>query len=137
MNNKRGLLVLVRFRGLLNIERSLMFDIAPGVLPDADDTAKTIITLSQLGEYPDPSQMIEHFRTKQGHFFTYPGERNASFSTNCNVLQSLLHSKNVQDYKSQISSITDFLCDSWWAGNTHDKWVSRTWLWSRRDCAYS
>lgn len=102
-----------------------MLGIAPGMLPDADDTAKTIITLSQLGIDTDPSQMVRHFRTKQEHFSTYPGERNASFSANCNVLQALLHSTNVENHTKEISGITAFLCDSWWAGATHDKWVSR------------
>ena len=102
----------------------MVLDTAPGMPPDADDTAKTIITLCQLGKPPDPSQMIRHFKTEQGHFSTYPGERNASFSANCNVLQALLCSNNVQDHLTQILSIAAFLCDAWWAGATHDKWVS-------------
>lgn len=103
-------------------------DLAPGITPDADDTAKTIITLSRLGMDPNPAPMVRHFRTKQGHFSTYPGERNASFSANCNVLQALLHSSKMQNYTSEISNITAFLCDCWWAGDTLDKWVSNVWL---------
>ena len=102
-----------------------MFDEAPGALPDADDTAKTIITLRQLGKDPDPSQMIKHFTTDQKHFSTYPGERDASFSANCNVLQALLHTASVQKHTRQIVRIATFLCDSWWTGATQDKWVSR------------
>ncbi|KAL2038430.1 hypothetical protein N7G274_008769 [Stereocaulon virgatum] len=95
---------------------------APTVLPDADDTAKTILTLNHLGGKMDPEQMIKHFKTKHNHFCTYPGERNASFSANCNVLQALLSCHEAQKYTSEISSITTFLCDSWWAGTARDKW---------------
>ena len=102
-----------------------MLEIAPGILPDADDTAKTIITMSLLGNHLDPGQMIRQFTTKQGHFSTYPGERNASLSANCNVLQALLQSINVELYRGQILSATTFLCDSWWTGTIRDKWVRR------------
>ena len=104
-----------------------MFEIAPGVLPDADDTAKTIITMSLLGNHLDPDQMIGHFITKREHFSTYPGERNVSVSANCNVLQALPHSRNVELYRKEILIATTFLCDSWWTGATRDKWVSGVW----------
>ncbi|KAL9062537.1 MAG: hypothetical protein Q9161_009791 [Pseudevernia consocians] len=108
-------------RNLFNRQKGLL-GFAPSVLADADDTAKTILTLNHQGEQVDPGQMITHFKTKQNHFCTYPGERNASFSANCNVLQALLSCHNVQDYSLQISSVTIFLCDSWWGGAVLDKW---------------
>ena len=83
--------------------------------------------MSLLGNHLDPGQMIRHFISKQEHFSTYPGERNVSFSANCNVLQALLHSRDVELHEKQILIATTFLCDSWWTGATRDKWVSEVW----------
>ena len=94
---------------------------APGLLPDADDTAKTILALSLLGRSVSPDQMIAEFET-ESHFHTYKTERNASFSANCNVLDSLLHVHEPARYLSQIQKTASFLCDSWWAGIFKDKW---------------
>ena len=63
---------------------------APGLLADADDTAKTIIALSYLGREVRPDRLISEF-DNGSFFFTYKGERNPSVSTNCNVLLALLH----------------------------------------------
>lgn len=69
--------------------------------------------------------MISHFRTGEGHFCTYPGERDASFSANCNVLQALLHVRNPKEYKEPIIATTTYLCEAWWKGAVKDKWVSQ------------
>ncbi|MCJ1344331.1 hypothetical protein MMC31_002534, partial [Peltigera leucophlebia] len=62
----------------------------PSVLADAGDTAKAILTLYLLGRTTSLDAMIEHFRSKQGHFQTYLGERDVSFSANCNILKAIL-----------------------------------------------
>ena len=54
---------------------------------------------------------------------TYVGERDPSFSANCNVLMAFLHIYDVQEYIPYIISITTFLCDTWREGLIRDKWV--------------
>ncbi len=94
-----------------------------GILEDADDTAKTILSLNLLGIPTSPKRMIEEFEAPD-HFRTYRYEQNGSFSANCNVLDALLHSNNPSDYISQIIKISRFLCHRFDSGNICDKWVS-------------
>ena len=94
---------------------------APGFIADADDTARTILTLYGLGKVSDPSQMIREFEADD-HFRTYNGERNSSFSANCNVLIALLHSPDVSLYSAQISKAASYLCNNWDKGAIKDKW---------------
>ncbi len=75
-----------------------------------------------------PDRMIDQFKSKNGHIQTYPGERDASFSANCNVLMALLSSPDVELHEACISSIATFLCDSWWSGASSDKWVGDEFL---------
>ena len=96
----------------------------PSILAVADDTTKAILTLFLLRRAINLGAMIEHFRSKQGHFQTYLGERNVSFSANCNILKAILADPGLPKYESDISSITSYLCDSWWKGAVKDKWVS-------------
>ena len=95
----------------------------PSAVPDADDTAKTILALSHLGIDIAPENMITYFKAEDGHFRTYAGERDASFSANCNVLQALLFVSDPRRYSDSIVSVTGYLCDLWWKGNVRDKWV--------------
>ena len=97
--------------------------IAPSVLADADDSAKVLLTLNLLGRGVLPDRMITQFKSENGHFRTYPGERDVSFSANCNVLIALLQSPNVEVYSSCISNIATYLSDAWWTGASRDKWV--------------
>ncbi|KAI0814216.1 hypothetical protein GGR55DRAFT_701902 [Xylaria sp. FL0064] len=94
-----------------------------GVLADADDTAKTILSLQSLGLQPDPSAMIKQFQAA-GHFETYKRERNASLSTNCNILDALLHTPNTAEYASQISGLASFICDVYFAGRNVSEYYS-------------
>ncbi|CAG8948914.1 hypothetical protein HYFRA_00002041 [Hymenoscyphus fraxineus] len=95
-----------------------------GAIPDADNTAKAILTLSLLNrEYHDPSRMITSF-FNGSYFQTYPSEQNPSFSATCNVLIALLHLKDVTRYEIQIASAVDFLCSCWSSGSMRDKWTS-------------
>ncbi len=97
--------------------------IVPWPPADTDDTARALLTLNLSGKAAKPDQMIDHFKSENGHFRTFPGERDASFSSNCNVLKALIHTPNVEDYSPSISSIATFLSDSWWSGTPEDKWV--------------
>lgn len=98
---------------------------APSIQSDADDTAKALYVLNQLGSNRSVDSMVQKFEVK-GHFQTYPAERDASFSANCNVLLTLLHQKDVGIYQSQIYKCVRFLTRCWWNtdGPIQDKWVS-------------
>ncbi len=98
--------------------------VAPLVVPDADDTAKVMLTTYLVQEAIKPDRMLEYFKSGNGHLRTYLGERHASFSANCNVLIALLRSPDVETYHVYISDILRFLCESWWRGDFKDKWVS-------------
>ncbi|KAK5999068.1 Pimaradiene synthase pbcA [Cladobotryum mycophilum] len=94
---------------------------APGILPDADDTAKSILTLNLLGRPTTCEMLIDRFETPT-HFKTYDLESNGSFSANCNVLNAILHSENLANHLPQISKALNFLCQAWYDGNSDDKW---------------
>ncbi|KAL9122767.1 MAG: hypothetical protein Q9187_000684 [Circinaria calcarea] len=95
---------------------------APDLLADADDTAKTILSLSLLKRSASPAQMIAEFETET-YFKTYIIERNPSFSANCNVLCALLYGPDPNIYADQIFKAASFLCKSWWEGPLKDKWA--------------
>ncbi|KAI0805717.1 hypothetical protein GGR55DRAFT_690426 [Xylaria sp. FL0064] len=94
---------------------------ASGSLPDADDTAKAIIALCDLGYSPSVDGFLEAFETR-GHFITYPNERNASFTTNCHVLIALLKIGDSSFYISQIRKAVIYLTSRAFAGDWRDKW---------------
>ena len=91
---------------------------------DADGSAKVILSLNLLGRRVHAKSLTKNFRSKNNHFYTYLGERDASFSTNYNVLRALLEVPNANDHIADIKSIAEFLCESWWSGATKDKWVT-------------
>lgn len=97
---------------------------APLIESDADDTSKALFVLNKLGLDRPVEKMVEKFEVK-GHFQTYPAERDASFSANCNVLLALLHQKEIATYQQQILKCVRFLTRSWWNtdGPIRDKWV--------------
>ena len=57
--------------------------------------------------------MVSFFKTDSGHLLTYPGERDPSFSINCNGLMAILRAPEVEKYLSHIENIADFLCTSY------------------------
>lgn len=57
------------------------------------------------------------------HFLTYQGERNSSFSTNCNVLMCLVMLEDPLSYTSQIIKTVQFLNDRIFTAQIMDKWV--------------
>ena len=95
---------------------------APNVLPDADDTAKTILTLNLVEKPASAGKLIAEFEATD-HFKTYTQERNPSLSANCNVLSSLLHVPDPDIYVEQISKAASFIRKCCWEGSLKDKWV--------------
>ncbi|KAL6715608.1 hypothetical protein ACLMJK_006569 [Lecanora helva] len=94
---------------------------SPGFLVDADDTGKTIATLSQLGRSASADQLVAQFEGED-YFYTFLRERNPSLSTNCHVLKGLLSLTDRAKYASQITKAATYLCDCWWNGTANDKW---------------
>ncbi|KAM0805418.1 hypothetical protein BDR22DRAFT_969133 [Usnea florida] len=99
--------------------------LAPGLLADADDTAKTMIALSCMGRKVRPDRLISEFDTGP-YFLTNKVNTNPSVSTNSNVLLALLHLPDPYQYAAQISRIVDYLCSAWNHGNFTDKWNTST-----------
>ncbi|KAK0631021.1 hypothetical protein B0T17DRAFT_637782 [Bombardia bombarda] len=102
---------------------------APGILPDADDTAKALATLLVLGKSNVNVDGLVHMFEAETHFITYPGERNASFSANCNVLVCLLMLQDSKPYLSQIVKATNFLVAHVFNGPVNEKWHKRELYW--------
>lgn len=94
---------------------------ALGFVPDADDTARSLLALSQLGVQIDPSSLVKHFEASD-HFQTYNFERDPSFSANANTLLALLKAPNRTDFVSQIGKALRFLVSCWESGELRDKW---------------
>ncbi|EUC41382.1 hypothetical protein COCMIDRAFT_106270 [Bipolaris oryzae ATCC 44560] len=96
---------------------------SPRVGADADDTAKTMLTLRMLGHPVDPSALLQRFETED-RFLTYQFERTPSFSANCNVLSTLLHMQSLDQYATSIGKAARFICN-WWHDSDEqipDKW---------------
>ncbi|RWA10591.1 hypothetical protein EKO27_g4513 [Xylaria grammica] len=103
------------------LEREGTVGFAPGSIPDADDTAKAVIALCDLGYSPSVNGLLEAFE-RRDHFITYPNERNASFTTNCHVLISLLKISDSSYYTSQIRKAIVYLTSCAFSGDWRDKW---------------
>lgn len=91
---------LVEQQPKLNTRTNSDVEAAPGLLSDADDTAKSVMSLELIGQTVSPEQLIYEFETTS-HFKTYSTERNPSFSANCNVLCALLYMKDPSIYMPQ------------------------------------
>lgn len=98
--------------------------LAPFVAADADDTAKGLTALKMLGTFVSAETMVKEYEGDE-YFKTYHGERNSSFSTNCNVLMALLTAPSPMEFKPQIEKIVRYLCKSWEERGSgfRDKWV--------------
>lgn len=92
-------------------------------VPDSDDTANAIMALHHLGRSVSVDTLIREFES-HNHFRTYAGERNPSFTSNCNVLMCLCMLENPIPYSSQIAKAANYICSQAVAGNVKDKWVS-------------
>ncbi len=62
---------------------------APGLPPDADDTAAVLLALSAYGRVHRPDALLDYFAGD--HFQCFPGERTPSTSTNAHALETLAH----------------------------------------------
>ncbi|GKZ51661.1 hypothetical protein AbraIFM66951_006627 [Aspergillus brasiliensis] len=101
--------VIQLFESLLSRQHGLV-GFAPGILPDADDTARVLITLNSVGSEADCTPMVKRFRSG-AYFKTYDFERNPSFSANW-----------AKSYAMEIGATVDYLLDLWRTGNVSDKW---------------
>lgn len=93
----------------------------PGLLADADDTARVLMTLGFLGDDVDLTPLVSTFQSGS-YFKTYELERNPSFSANCNVLLTLTEAKDLQVYIQEIESLASYLLGLWRSENITDKW---------------
>ncbi|PSN63320.1 Ent-kaurene synthase [Corynespora cassiicola Philippines] len=94
---------------------------APYCLPDADDSSMAISVLGLLGEHVPLTSLCAQYETPS-HFLTYRGERNASFSANCNVLLCLLRRSDLRENTLRVVKCTQFLSQLWYEGKVKDKW---------------
>ncbi|KAF2451161.1 Ent-kaurene synthase [Karstenula rhodostoma CBS 690.94] len=95
---------------------------ASGMLPDADDTAKSIYLLSLFDRVTSPEAIMSYFMSPNGHVATYLYERTPSVSANCNALICLLSMNDHLHYIPTIEKVASALCDCWWENNMVDKW---------------
>lgn len=94
---------------------------APGMLPDADDSARSIATLQLLGRPASVAFLIDMFEDKS-NFKTYQLDGKPSFSANCNVLLALLSAESQLNVRS-IEKATRWLCSyTDQNNNITDKW---------------
>jgi aphidicolan-16beta-ol synthase/syn-copalyl-diphosphate synthase len=96
--------------------------LAPGCLPDADDTARGLLSIAGLETSVTATPMVAEFQHGH-HFLTYQRERNPSFSTNCNVAAALLAQGNPNIYVDGIRDAILFLCTHAFETGVKDKWV--------------
>ncbi|OTB18376.1 hypothetical protein K445DRAFT_309112 [Daldinia sp. EC12] len=106
----------------LRVQRGVL-GFSPGTLSDADDTARGLKTLYYLGQTESVDGLIEAFESKD-NFITYLGERNPSFSANCNVLILLLLREDRAQHLAQIVKATRFLTNEVFRGSVNEKWVT-------------
>lgn len=81
-------------------------------VPDADDTAKSILVRNLLGVPTTPAKLIARFEGSD-HFLTYGMERHPSLTTNCNVLSAILESPEPAQWLGQVEKCARFLIASW------------------------
>ncbi|KAI0883796.1 uncharacterized protein GGS22DRAFT_180426 [Annulohypoxylon maeteangense] len=95
-----------------------------GTLPDADDTARGLKALYYLGQQDNNIEGLIRAFESSDNFITYPGERNPSFSANCNVLILLLVREDRAQHLAQIVKATRFLTNEVFRGVVNEKWIS-------------
>ncbi|KAF2437708.1 Ent-kaurene synthase [Karstenula rhodostoma CBS 690.94] len=110
----------LRFERTLEAQSGLV-GFTPGVLEDADDTARSLMALRCLGKNQSARRLIEIFEAAD-HFRTYRWEGSPSFSANCNVLLALLGEAEGQLDQENIKKTLAFLLNLDESGPIHDKW---------------
>ncbi|KAJ5722104.1 Ent-kaurene synthase [Penicillium malachiteum] len=116
-----GIKDITAYLNQLLTEQHGLVGFAPKFVPDADDTARSLLALSYLGIRIELNSLVEYFEAPN-HFQTYKLERNPSFSANANTLLALLKAPNVSVYVPQIEKTTRFLLSCWRKGGARDKW---------------
>ena len=94
---------------------------AQGILEDADDTARALLTLQYLGKNPDLTSLIERFEGS-ACFKTYELEQISSVSVNCNALLALLNTTLIEQYRTSIEVAVQFVLSEHDRGQISDKW---------------
>ncbi|KUI74130.1 Copalyl diphosphate synthase [Cytospora mali] len=107
-------------QGTLAIQKGLL-GFAPGSFPDADDTSKGLEALHYLGQLGSVESLIQRYEADE-NFITYPGERNPSFSANCNILIVLLTREDRTQHIAQITKAARFLTSQVFRGRVKEKW---------------
>lgn len=110
----------LRFENALETQSGLV-GFTPGVLEDADDTARSLMALQCLGKSQSARRLIKMFQTAD-HFRTYRQEGSPSFSANCNVLLALLGEADGALDQENIEKAMTFLLDLEESGPIRDKW---------------
>ncbi|KAF9886600.1 hypothetical protein FE257_011240 [Aspergillus nanangensis] len=123
LSSQEHLGVLVKYIRAQFDDQDGLVGFAPTLLPDADDTEMAISTLNLAGIHASPTRLIEEFKNHD-HFLTYRGERNPSFSANCNILKALLSTANPETYVLEIELALRFLYKLHGRGELKDKWNS-------------
>ncbi|KAJ4357231.1 uncharacterized protein N0V89_001806 [Didymosphaeria variabile] len=113
-----------RFERALEAQSGLV-GFTPGVLEDADDTARSLMALRCLDKSQSARRLIEMFQTAD-HIRTYRLEGSPSFSANCNVLLALLGEAEGALDQENIEKALAFLLELQESGPIHDKWNMST-----------
>jgi hypothetical protein len=112
------------YNASMTSEQKIDIFVARG-LPDADDTAKSLISLLALKRAAHATdQLVAHFWKGDG-FRTYGLERNSSLSANCNALKALLDLPITLEHTNCIKHTANYICEIWEKGQVSDKWVCR------------
>ena len=80
-----------------------------GIVPDADDTAKSLLALALLGYTVDTRPLLDNFNS-DSWFRTYQLESSPSFSANCNVLNAILNVEAPELNQDAVLKAGRFLC---------------------------
>ena len=115
----------LRLNSLLSFRNQILFSLlASKIEPDSDNTAKALAALNFLGEHFPIESLLKHFELET-HFACFQQERNPSFTANCNVLITLLHTPVRIHYIDQIRKAATFICNQWWKneGILTETWV--------------
>jgi len=113
---------LEALRRLFTDERGLGY--YSGFMPDPDDSAMGARVLAAAGQAISVSSMMRFFNGR--YFFTYPGERNASISTNFHCLATLKHMPPSSEITRAIDQTTEWIRQQKYPTGSpwRDKWVS-------------
>lgn len=115
----------LRLSSLLSSPNQMLSSLsASNIEPDSDNTAKAVAALKFLGEHFPIESLLNHFELET-HFACFQQERNPSFTANCNILITLLHTAVPIHYIDQIRKAATFICDQWWKneGILTETWV--------------